>query len=256
MPENTAPATELTSQYLTKVATDLEQNVKEQERVSAEITALQEQLVVLQHDHTVLVNMRQALGTTAVPPQRAAGSDTAAQAEARTAEPAAAEPAAKDPAKGTRGKDATTGRGRRKTAAKPVTKKPATASPAAKKSPATSPAAKNTKKSAAAPAAAKKPSATAPDAQSSQPKLIELVRAQLAEQKEPRSAAEVATALGEAHPGRDVKVTVVRSTLENLVARNQAQRTKQGTSVYYTPTETAPETKATDSDDQPAPAGA
>lgn len=29
-------------------------------------------------------------------------------------------------------------------------------------------------------------------------------------------------------------MTVVRSTLEGLVARNQAQRSKQGTSVFYT----------------------
>ncbi|MGW7253686.1 hypothetical protein [Streptomyces sp. NPDC054834] len=241
MPENTTPATELTSQYITQVASDLEQNVKEQERVSEEITALQEQLAVLQHDHTVLVNMRQALGTAAVPVQPAAESGTATKAEARTAEPAA-----KGAAKRSRGKDATAGRARRK-AAKPATKpaaKKAAAAPAAAKKPATkSP-------------AAKKSATTAPDAKKSQPKLIELVRAQLAEQKEPRSAAEVATSLGDAHPGRGIKVTVVRSTLENLVARNQAQRSKQGTSVYYTATEAAPETKAPDSDTQPEPAGA
>ncbi|CAL9318912.1 hypothetical protein [Streptomyces sp. SudanB66_2053] len=66
------------------------------------------------------------------------------------------------------------------------------------------------------------------------PKLVDLVRGHLAEQKEPRSAAEIAAALGQAHPGRTVKVTVIRSTLEGLVARNQAQRSKQGTSVFYT----------------------
>ncbi len=60
------------------------------------------------------------------------------------------------------------------------------------------------------------------------------MRAHLAEQSEPRSAAEVATALGRANTGRSIKTTVVRTTLEGLVARNQAQRTKQGTSVYYT----------------------
>ncbi|MFF4399619.1 hypothetical protein [Streptomyces sp. NPDC001480] len=240
MPENTTPATELTSQYITQVASDLEQNVKEQERVSEEITALQEQLAVLQHDHTVLVNMRQALGTVAVPVQPAAGSGAAAETEARTAEPAA-----KGAAKRSRGKDATAGRAPRK-ATKPAatkTAKKTAAAPAAKKTATKSP-------------AAKKSATTAPDAKSSQPKLIELVRAQLAGQKEPRSAAEVATSLGDAHPGRDIKVTVVRSTLENLVARNHAQRSKQGTSVYYTATEAAPETKASDSDSRPEPAGA
>jgi DNA-binding transcriptional regulator PaaX len=48
------------------------------------------------------------------------------------------------------------------------------------------------------------------------------------------------------HPERGVKNTVVRTTVENLVAKGQAQRTKQGRSVYYTspdapqPTPSAP----------------
>ncbi|MDT3725908.1 hypothetical protein ROS62_13925 [Streptomyces sp. DSM 41972] len=80
----------------------------------------------------------------------------------------------------------------------------------------------------------KAPAKAAERAQGDAPKLVDLVRRHLDERKEPRSAAEVATALGQAHPGRTVKVTVVRSTLEGLVARNQAQRSKQGTSVFYT----------------------
>ncbi|MFH9176511.1 hypothetical protein [Streptomyces albogriseolus] len=82
--------------------------------------------------------------------------------------------------------------------------------------------------------ARKAPAKAAESAQGDAPKLVDLVRRHLDEQKEPRSAAEVATALGQAHPGRTIKVTVVRSTLEGLVARNQAQRSKQGTSVFYT----------------------
>ncbi len=73
-----------------------------------------------------------------------------------------------------------------------------------------------------------------------------LVREHLAGQREPRSAAEVATALGQEHPDRGIKANVVRTTLESLVARNEAQRSKQGTSVYYTAADTA----------QAAPAGA
>lgn len=84
------------------------------------------------------------------------------------------------------------------------------------------------------PAAA--PKATA--AKAAQPTLVELIRRHLAEQSEPRSAAEIATALDQAHPDRTVKTTVVRTTLENLVAKSHAQRTKQGTSVYYTATNT------------------
>ncbi|MFE7963332.1 hypothetical protein ACFU0X_09815 [Streptomyces cellulosae] len=82
--------------------------------------------------------------------------------------------------------------------------------------------------------AVKAPAKAAESAQGDTPKLVDLVRRHLDEQKEPRSAAEVATALGQAHPERTIKVTVIRSTLEGLVARNQAQRGKQGTSVFYT----------------------
>jgi hypothetical protein len=66
------------------------------------------------------------------------------------------------------------------------------------------------------------------------PSLVDLVRGHLADQKEPRSAAEISTALGRQYPDRTIKATVVRTTLEGLVARNQAQRTKQGASVFYT----------------------
>jgi hypothetical protein len=66
------------------------------------------------------------------------------------------------------------------------------------------------------------------------PSLVDLVRGHLADQREPRSAAEISTALGRQYPDRTIKAGVVRTTLEGLVARNQAQRTKQGASVFYT----------------------
>ncbi|MFD3735905.1 hypothetical protein [Streptomyces sp. NPDC058632] len=68
MPETQAPTTELTSQYLAQVTGDLERNVKEQERIEAEVTALQEQLAALRQDHTVLMNVQQALGITELVP--------------------------------------------------------------------------------------------------------------------------------------------------------------------------------------------
>jgi hypothetical protein len=100
---------------------------------------------------------------------------------------------------------------------------------------------------------AKKPTAKKPEAASkataakaAQPTLVELIRRHLADQSEPRSAAEIATALGEAHPDRNIKTTVVRTTVEGLVAKSHAQRTKQGSSVYYTTTNTPePATPAT-----------
>ncbi|MFE0181158.1 hypothetical protein [Streptomyces olivaceus] len=282
----TQSATELASQYSTRVTDDLERNVKEQERVSTEITVLQQQLAALQHDHALLVNMQQALGITSPPtqsvtapkspdeaatvpaPRDGAPTGTAAGRRSRSrkaassakrpttpkppaGKPSAGKAAAGKPAAGKASKPAAT------TTAKATAK---TAGPAAKSDARTSakttekpakPAVKNTK-APKAPKAAKtaaKPAARTAQA-ADRPTLVELVRHHLVGQSEPRSAAEVTTALGETHPERTVKTTVVRTTLEGLVARNQAQRSKQGTSVYYTAAD-APEAKQK----QQAPAG-
>lgn len=211
MSKTTTQTTELTSQYIDQVASDLERNAKEQDRITAEITALQEQLAALQHDHTVLVNMQQALG-----------------ASARVTETADTDSATTVPSP------------RKKATAAPGTRRPPkkrTAEPRAAKE-----------------RSAKKPAAKKAASKTDQPTLVELIRRHLTEQNEPRSAAEIATALGQTHPDRGIKTTVVRTTLENLVARTQAQRTKQGTSVYYTamPEETTP----AQTEEQPAPADA
>lgn len=185
MSENTAEATELTSQYSAQVASDLERNIKEQERLSGEIEALQAQLAALQHDRAVLGNIQQALGiSTAVTP---------------AAEPAASVPAPRKKASGatkqTKGKKTSTGPLKR----------------------------------------AGKKSADTPTASSSaSPTLVDLVREHLAGQSEPRSAAEITAALEQRYPDRTVKTTVVRTTLEGLVAKAQAERSRQGRSVFYT----------------------
>lgn len=212
MPESAGPVTELTSQYVSQVTNDLEHNLKEQERITAEIAVLQEQLTTLQQDHGVLLNMRQALGLAA-PAGRAVV------------------PAPRKKSGGTRRVD-----DKQPAAKKPVDKRAAAKKPAAKKT-ATKEAV--TRKATAAEPAAKKASPSEP----AQPTLIELVRRHLAEQKEPRSAAEVSEALGRAYPERGIQSKVVRTTLENLVAKNGAQRTKQGTSVFYVvPAESTQET--------------
>lgn len=82
------------------------------------------------------------------------------------------------------------------------------------------------------PAANAAPRTTA--VKSSAPTLVELVRRHLTAQNEPRSAAQISAALNQACPERAAQTTVVRNTLEGLVAKQQAQRTKQGSSVYYT----------------------
>ncbi|MFK0025648.1 BlaI/MecI/CopY family transcriptional regulator [Streptomyces sp. NPDC090798] len=200
MPDTQTPTTELTSQYTVQVASDLERNAKEQERITAEIDALQEQLRALQHDHTVLAHMQKALGT----------SDTATQP---TPEETAA-PSLPQQKTGTK-----SGAGKRARAKKTTSEEGG----------------KATKQSAAK---RPEPAAKATTAKATGPTLVELIRRHLADQSEPRSAAEIATSLDQAHPDRTIKTTVVRTTLENLVAKSHAQRTKQGTSVYYTATAT------------------
>ncbi|MFJ8608063.1 hypothetical protein ACIRH0_12790 [Streptomyces sp. NPDC093675] len=181
MSESTTTSTALASQYAAQVTGDIGRNAQEQERISADIAALQEQLATLRRDHSVLVNVQRALGIAPPPVQPAAAPDN-------TTVPA------------TREKAATGGQGRT------AVKKPAP----------------------------KKPAGKAADAKAPRLTLIELVRRHLTEQDEPRSAAEVAATLDKAYAERGIKTTVVRTTLENLVAKDQAQRTKQGSSVYYT----------------------
>jgi hypothetical protein len=206
MPETTTPATELTSQYIAQVTGDLEANLKEQERISAEIASLQEQLAALQRDHSVLVNMRQALGIEAAPAEPAAENQSATVPSPRRRK-ADATPDGKQKAR------KSTTRPRKKAAGKPETK-------------------------------------AAGATKAAQPTLVELIRHHLAEQKEPRSAAEVSAALNQAHPDRDIATKVVRVTLEALVAKSQAERTKQGRSVFYTAPASQP-TAAPDVEAQP-----
>ncbi|WP_225828316.1 hypothetical protein [Streptomyces naphthomycinicus] len=227
MPESAGPVTELASQYVSQVTNDLEHNLKEQERITAEIAALQEQLGSLQHDHAILLNMQQALGIAAqagnpvVPSPRKKSGGTSRAEAAKTADK---KPAAKKPTgKTTAGKT---------TAGKTTAGKTTAGKTSARKTTA--------RKSTAAKAAS----------EAAQPTLVELVRRHLAEQSEPRSAAEVTEALGGAHPDRGIQTKVVRTTLENLVARNGAQRTKQGSSVFYTvPTETTQATAENTTED-------
>lgn len=68
------------------------------------------------------------------------------------------------------------------------------------------------------------------------PTLRDLIRDDLIQHGEPRSATEVTAALTQALPDREVKATVVRSTLESLVAKGQVHRTKQQKSVFYSAT--------------------
>ncbi|MGW2781429.1 hypothetical protein ACWC3X_09290 [Streptomyces populi] len=226
MPDTKTP-TGLTSQYTAQVVADLERNAKEQERIGAEMEALQEQLDALRHDHAVLTNLHQALGATSAPvetgPEPTAApavprqKTSAKSAEGKRARTRKADTRKADTAKGGTAKTAAAKGGTAKTAA-------------AKGGTAKTGAAKST---AARTSVAKKPAAAA-KATSDQPTLIELIRRYLTEQREPRSAAEVSTALGQTHPDRRIQTNVVRTSLENLVAKSHVHRAKQGSSVFYT----------------------
>jgi hypothetical protein len=215
MSENTS-TTELTSHYTAQVTADLERNTKEQERISGEIALLSQQLAALQHDHIVLVNIHQAIGTIAPTP-----------APTVKTKPSGS-PAVPSPRKKATPKTATSKQTRPK---KTAPKAPATAA------------------AMATPAPADKAEASKP----AQPTVVDLVRGHLAEHSEPRSAAEITAALGQAHPARTFKTTGVRMTLEGLVAKSYAQRTKQGASVYYTAAEKAQSSEPSPTREQPAP---
>ncbi|MFF4147270.1 hypothetical protein ACFY0A_39565 [Streptomyces sp. NPDC001698] len=214
MSKTETATTGLATQYAAQVATDLENNVKEQERISGDITALQEQLATLQHEHAVLVNVQQALGITSVPQKPTTG-------RATKAVPAP----------------------RKKPTAEPNQSKRTQAKMPAAPSRETAPKKNSPKKTA-------DQTTASPTAQRT---LVEIVREYLAARSEPRSAAEITTALGQRHPERNIKATVVRTTLEGLVAKNQAQRRKQGASVFYTASK-APEASAAGKDSQEQPA--
>ena len=205
MSESTTVTTGLTSQYIAQVAGDLESNFKEQERIGAEIATLQQQLTALQQDHSVLVNMQQALGVTHEPDEPSATAESAAA-------PASQQKTAAAPA-GKRRARKTTAPRERTTTGKPATPKAGTTA--------------------------------------IRPTLVELIRRHLTEQNEPRSAAEISTALGNAHPERGIKTKVVRVTLEGLVAKSKAQRTKQGSSVYYTAPDAPEPTTAPQAEENP-----
>lgn len=199
MSDTVAGKNGVTTQYLARVAEDLEQNLKEQESLGAEIAVLQSQLAELEADRAVLLSLQEALGATSAP--------------------AAPDP---EPAPAPLGAD-----------------KKDTAAPAKKA---------RAKKPAAAPVQKARKNKSAVAAKSSeprQPSLVTLAREFLTSQTEPRSAAEIAEALAQEHPDRDIKKTVVRTTLEGLVAKNHAQRSKQGSSVFYT----APDSAEASADD-------
>ena len=211
---------DIKAQYVAQVASDLEHNTQEQQRIGAEMAALKAQLEALERDRALLVSVRQALG----------GQDAAA------GQPSEA---------GSKDGDSADVPAPRRTSApsKPARRRKAEQSNAKKAEPG-----KAGKQEASS---ARKPEAKAAD-KAAKPTLIALVRQHLAGHAEPRSAAEITASLSTHHPDRGIKATVVRTTAESLVARGLAHRSKQGSSVFYASAQDTPDEPS----DKAEPAGA
>ncbi|MGA6154237.1 hypothetical protein ACPEIC_12940 [Stenotrophomonas sp. NPDC087984] len=188
-----ADSTSLKTQYAAQVAADLERNSAEHERLSSEIASLQQQLAVLEDNRTLLLSMRETLGDDAIGGASESGGVSGPGDGSSATRESAAPPATRKPRK-----KADAAGGKRK----------------------------------GAESADSRPSRK-PVREAGAPTLRELVRDDLTQHGEPRSAAEITATLTQALPGRDIKPTVVRSTLESLVAKGQAHRTKQQKSVFY-----------------------
>ncbi|MGP3941923.1 hypothetical protein [Streptomyces sp. 6N106] len=198
--DTSADNTNLKTQYAAQINTDLERNTADHERLTSEITALQQQLLVLEDNRSLLLGMRQSLGdeaAAAVPENTdVSGTENGSSAARKSADRSPT----RKPNKKT---DTTSGKLKRAESGGNRTKRMRTAGA---------------------------------------PTLRDLIHGDLTQHGEPRSAAEVTATLTQALPDREIKATVVRSTLESLVAKGEAHRTKQHRSVLYSAA--APDTSA------------
>ncbi|MFF4457386.1 hypothetical protein [Streptomyces goshikiensis] len=184
----------LKSQYADKVTADLELNTAEQERIRDEIASLQERLTALEQDHELLIGMRAALGDTTAVVPGPRADKKAPTSARAKGKKAAASATAATVVKKASANKATV---KKATPAKDVAKKAATSG-------------------------------------KTQAPLTGLIHQHLSTQKEPKTAGEITQALAAAHPERLLNGNLVRTTTERLVARALVERSKQGSTVYYT----------------------
>ncbi|MDX3540642.1 hypothetical protein PV721_41390 [Streptomyces sp. MB09-01] len=204
--------TNIKDDYAQQIANDLTANHTAQQHTRDELHRLQQELQQLEESAKVLLKMQQALG---IPTP---------DAITQTAKPATKHTAVPTPRNATRSTKKTS---EPKTTPTPTATAttPTAAAPAA-----TSPAA----------AEVKTPRTTKTDKAkketSSVPSWLELITTTLTGKTEPQSAAEITHTINTTHPERKAQAAVIRNTLEQGVARGLLERTKQGRSVYYTPT--------------------
>ncbi|MFF7753299.1 hypothetical protein ACFZCP_29615 [Streptomyces sp. NPDC007971] len=209
--------TSIQQKYQRQYAADLESNRSRQKDIERQIATLKETLGRLRADEKWLAEQMELVPahpeTTAVP--RAEGG---APAPVRPEENSVPEPR----------QEAHSATVPKKTAKKTEKK-------AAKKAPAKKTTATATVTERAAKPAAKKAATVKTTGKGAEPPLGDLLLRVLATNPvEPRTAAEVVTGLEKAFPERARDINTVRNTLERLVAKSRIERTKQGSTVYYT----------------------
>ncbi|MDG9700850.1 hypothetical protein [Streptomyces sp. DH37] len=242
------------SVYAQRFAADLENNRAEQREIDEQITRLRARLEQLRADERWLSEMRQETASATGAHQGAEdggadgdgsadGDGGSASAPVPVEETAVPQPRQEE----TVGKPAATG----KTTAGKTTAGRTAAKSGGRKSARKSPAKKAAAGKTAAKTAGRKPAG---------PSLRELAREALEHHGEPRSAAEITKELQAAHPERTLTVQLVRNALEKLVATSAAERSKQGSSVYYTSSQpsatAAPDTEGTEAPQTAEPATA
>jgi hypothetical protein len=197
----------LQSQYAEKVAADLESNAKEQEEVRSQMAALRAALDRLEADRTWLSGVQGTLTSEAAAPEPPADSPVAGKGD--TAGPVAVAEAVPRPRQA---KKATvvSGKGSKKTA------------------------------QAAQPDSAAKAATIAKPAKKAQPggkkdgPPLRVFVMEVLQDYRPRTAAEIADDITQAHPDRTPDEKVVRNTVNTLIAKGDVGREKQGINVYYT----------------------
>ncbi|MFE2427874.1 BlaI/MecI/CopY family transcriptional regulator [Streptomyces sp. NPDC059373] len=198
--------TTIQRQYAEKIAADLESNTKEQEEVRSQMAALQARLDRLEADRTWLSGVQDTLTGGAAAPEPPADSLVAGKGD--TAGLVAAAGAVPRPRQA---KNATVVSGKR-------SKKTAQAQP----------------DGAAKAATIAKPAKRAqPGGKKDGPPLRVFVMEVLQDYR-PRTAAEIADDITQAHPDRTPDEKVVRNTVNTLIAKGNVGREKQGINVYYT----------------------
>ncbi|MFI7359039.1 hypothetical protein ACIBTP_34560 [Streptomyces avidinii] len=227
--------TRVKDDYAEQIAGDLAANQEAQEQRRGELQRLQQEIGELEEGEKVLLRMQDALGLAAAP----AAARPAARGTKRAAVPSARSAGA-DVGPGTATGTATgVGASAKKTRATTAKAKVKVKAGSGAADAATAVKAPRARK-ATGKAVGKATGDTAVKEETGSPSWLELVTTVLAGGTEPRSAAEVAEAVGAAHPARTVQAGVVRNTLEQGVARGLLERSKQGRSVYYSPVAPTP----------------